>query len=221
MSQQTSISNLTPSDAASDIGRTDFIIRSIMSGLRTAIPVKVISCSNVGGVSPIGYLTVQPMVSSLNGAGQAIPHGQIQNVPYMRIQGGTNAVIIDPVAGDIGIATICDRDISSVKKSKGISAPGSNRKNSMADMVYLMTIIGAAPTQYVQFNSSGITVNSPNAVTINAPNVKIGATGETLQALVTAAFETLYNGHTHASGGTGIPNVPMTSDQLTTTLTGG
>ena len=93
----------------------------------------------------------------------------------MRIQGGSNGIILDPMVGDIGIATVCDRDISTVKNTKSISAPGSNRKNDMSDMVYLMTIIGAAPTQYIQFNSSGITILSPTKVTINAPNVEIDA----------------------------------------------
>ena len=45
----------------------------------------------------------------------------------------------------------------------------------MSDMVYLMTMIGAAPTQYIQFNSSGITILSPTKVTINAPNVEVDA----------------------------------------------
>ena len=33
----------------------------------------------------------------------------IHNVPYMRIQGGANGIILDPAIGDIGIATVCDR----------------------------------------------------------------------------------------------------------------
>ena len=45
----------------------------------------------------------------------------------------------------------------------------------MKPLVYLMTILGAAPTQYIQFNSSGITILSPTKVTINAPNVEVDA----------------------------------------------
>ncbi|OYW78658.1 MAG: hypothetical protein B7Z19_06770, partial [Polynucleobacter sp. 32-46-5] len=91
-------------------------------------------------------------------------------------QGGANGVILDPVVGDIGIATVCDRDISTVKNTGGVSAPGSNRKNDMSDIVYLMTIIGAAPTQYIEFNSAGITIHSPTKVIITAPNAEITAT---------------------------------------------
>ena len=146
MSQSTNgiQTNHVPADAASEVGRMDYIIRSALSGLRTSMPVKVISVSNSGGLSPIGKLSVQPLVSAVDGNGQAWAHGIIHNVPYMRIQGGSNGIILDPAVGDVGIASVCDRDISTVKNTGGVSAPGSNRKNDMSDMVYLMTIIGAA-----------------------------------------------------------------------------
>lgn len=178
MSQTTNTpiqTNHVASDAASEVGRMDFIIRNALSGLRTAMPVKVIAVTNTGGVSPIGSVDVQPLVSAVDGNNVLWDHGIIHNVPYMRIQGGANGIILDPVVGDIGIATVCDRDISTVKNTQAISAPGSNRKNDMSDMVYLMTILGAAPTQYIQFNSSGITILSPTKVTINAPNVEVDA----------------------------------------------
>jgi hypothetical protein len=199
MSLPTSVtSNLTPAANASDVERTQFVIRAALAGLRTAMPVKVLEVTNNGGVSPIGFVNVQPLVSGEDGMGNAWPHGTIYNVPYMRIQGGSNAVIIDPQVGDIGIATVCDRDISTVKNASAVSAPGSLRRHDMSDIVYLMTIIGAAPTQYIQFNSSGITVNSPNAVTINAGgNVSVTATGsatvQAASAVVKAATIKLQN----------------------------
>lgn len=199
MSQSTNSiqTNHVPADAASEVGRMDYIIRSALSGLRTAIPVKVISVTNSGGVSAIGKVSVQPLVSSVDGNGQTWEHGIIHNVPYMRIQGGSNGVILDPVVGDVGIATVCDRDISTVKNTGAVSAPGSNRKNDMSDMVYLMTIIGAAPSQYIQFNSSGITILSPTKVKINAPNVEINAGTE---CKITAPTITLNGALNQTSG---------------------
>ncbi len=168
--------NLTPADYSSEIGRLQFVINGALSGIRTAMPVKVVAVSNNGGVSPIGTVDVQPLVSMLDGSGNAWEHGIIHNVPYMRIQGGGNAIIIDPVIGDIGIATVCDRDISTVQKTKKVAAPGSLRKNDMSDMVYLMTIISSvAPTQYIQFDSSGIhikgNVTITGTLTNNAVNI--------------------------------------------------
>ena len=231
MSQQTNIiNNLVPADNSSDIGRLNFIITAAMSGLRTAMPVIVKAVTNSGGVSPIGYVNVQPLVSGMDGNKNLMPHGTIYNVPYMRIQGGSNGIILDPVVGDIGIATVCDRDISTVKNAKTVSAPGSTRKNDMSDMVYLMTIIGSAPTQYVQFNSSGITITSPVNVTINAPtaivNSSISVTmntpilkvsGDILDNSATntrtmAQMRSVYNSHTHSDpqgGNTGTPSSPM------------
>ena len=231
MSQQTNIiNNLVPADNSSDIGRLNFIMTAAMSGLRTAMPVIVKAVTNSGGVSPIGYVNVQPLVSGMDGNKNLMPHGTIYNVPYMRIQGGSNGIILDPVVGDIGIATVCDRDISTVKNAKTVSAPGSTRKNDMSDMVYLMTIIGSAPTQYVQFNSSGITITSPVNVTINAPtaivNSSISVTmntpilkvsGDILDNSATntrtmAQMRSVYNSHTHSDpqgGNTGTPSSPM------------
>lgn len=231
MSQQTNIiNNLVPADNSSDIGRLNFIMTAAMSGLRTAMPVIVKAVTNSGGVSPIGYVNVQPLVSGMDGNKNLMPHGTIYNVPYMRIQGGSNGIILDPVVGDIGIATVCDRDISTVKNAKTVSAPGSTRKNDMSDMVYLMTIIGSAPTQYVQFNSSGITITSPVNVTVNAPTAIVNSStsvtmntpllkvsGNIIDNYATntrtmAGMRTQYNSHTHTDpqgGNTGSPSNTM------------
>lgn len=169
------LTSLTPTSIGTETSRIQFLIKAALSGLRVSIPVKVLAVTNDGGISPIGTVNVQPMVSAIDGNGTAIPHGTIYNVPYMRIQGGSNGIILDPEVGDIGIATVCDRDISTVKNSSSVSPPGSSRKFDMSDMVYLMTIIGAAPTQYIQFNSAGLTILSPTKVTIKAPNVEVDA----------------------------------------------
>jgi len=177
MSQTTNSysSNYTPQSAATEIGRLQLIIQSALAGLRTAMPVQVIAVSNSGGLAPIGTVTVQPMISAMDGSKNLWKHAPVYNVPYMRIQGGANGIILDPVVGDIGIATVCDRDISAVKNTSKVSAPASLRKNDLSDMVYLMTIIGQAPTQYIQFNSAGLTIHSPTKVIINSPSVEIDA----------------------------------------------
>ena len=231
MSQKTNIqTNHVASDNASEVGRLNYIIKTALSGLRTAMPVQVMSVTNNGGVSAIGYVGVQPLVSTLDGDGQVWDHATIYNVPYMRIQGGANGIILDPAIGDIGLAIVCDRDITAVKSAKKVSAPGSLRKNDMSDMVYLMTIIGAAPTQYLQFNSSGITITSPNNVTVNAPTAVVNAStnvtmntpilkvsGDIIDNFNTnthsmAQMRSLYNSHTHSDpqgGNTGTPSNSM------------
>jgi len=170
------INNFVSADNSSDIGRLKFVIDTALSGMRTAMPVQVVSVSNNGGVSPIGTVSLKPLVQGKDGGGNAIPHGVIYNCPYMRIQGGSNAIIIDPQVGDIGLGIVCDRDISAVQSSNAEAPPGSSRKNDMSDMVYLMTIISATvPVQYVEFNPQGITVTTPNKVIINAAEIDCNA----------------------------------------------
>jgi hypothetical protein len=168
-------SSIPPNVEASNYSQLNFVIKALISDINTSMPCAVRSVTNNGSVSPIGYVDIQPLVNQMDGAGNLIPHSTIFNVPYMRIQGGGNAVIIDPQVGDIGIVVFCQKDITKVKNTKGLSGAGSRRKFDMSDAVYLHTIISAAPTQYVQFNSAGITIHSPSKVTINAPSVQIDA----------------------------------------------
>jgi len=208
--------NHVASDAASEVGKLQYLIRNALSGVRTAMPVQVIAVSNAGGISPVGTVDIQPLVNAVDGNGNSWAHGVIHNVPYMRIQGGASGIIIDPVVNDIGIAVVCDRDISTVQNvgnsinsqtgNNFTSAPGSNRKNDMSDMVYLMTMIGLAPTQYVQFvngSTPSITIHSPNTVTINAPNINSNGTWQHTGS-ITATGDVTGNGtslHTHKHGG--------------------
>jgi hypothetical protein len=242
MSQSTSgfQTNRTAGSSASEAARVQMLIRTLLSRVRTAMPVQVKAVTNDGGVSPIGYVDIQPLVGQLDGDGTVYPHGIIYNVPYMRIQGGANAVILDPQVGDLGMALVCDRDISAVKNSGGkASPPGSKRRHDMSDAVYLSTIIGGAPEQYVRFSDEGIDVVSPVKVTITAPTadviaavsanvtapaINLGASGQSLLSFVTSAFVSLFNGHTHpgdSGGNTGTPNQTMGSAQLTSTVKGG
>ena len=75
--------------------------------------------------------------------------------------------------GDVGLASFCDRDISAVKHGGKAAPPSSSRKHDMSDAIYHMSIVSAAPSQYVQFSDSGITIHSPSKVEINAPSVSI------------------------------------------------
>ena len=194
------ISNFVLANNSSDLGRAQFVIDAALSGLRVAMPVKVMSVINNGGVSAIGTVSILPLVNAKDGGGNAVPHGTIYNVPYMRIQGGTNAVILDPQVGDIGLAVVCDRDISAVQNTQAQAPAGSSRKHDMSDFIYVMTVISAkVPTQYVQFNSSGITVTSPNTIIINANEVDINAATIKMNGSVITTGTLTNNGHSVGS----------------------
>jgi hypothetical protein len=162
-------------DDGSDYNANTFLVWSILARVRTMQPCQVLSVTNSGGISPVGFVSLQPLVNQLDGYDNAMPHGPLYNVPYFRLQGGANAIIIDPQVGDIGWAGFADRDISSVKATKAQANPGSKRMFSMADAFYFGGMLNGTPTQYIAFSSSGIAITSPTKVTIAAPVVEVDA----------------------------------------------
>jgi hypothetical protein len=152
-----------------------FIVSQLINKLSTVALVEIVAVRNEGGVEPVGYVDVKPLVNQMTGNRQAVPHGTIYNIPYMRLQGGNNAVIIDPEVGDLGMCGFCSRDISTVKQTKAAGNPGSFRTYDWADGLYLGGFLNGTPTQYVQFSTAGITIKSPIKVTIDAPEIAITA----------------------------------------------
>lgn len=175
----------TASDVSSDYATLEFIIQTILGRAATAKQVKVVACTNSGGVAKWGTVDVVPLVNQVSGDGTQVPHGTVYRLPYHRLQGGPCAVICDPVAGDIGLAVICDRDSSAVKadplqaatNANGTAGtpPGSARQFDMADGMYFGGFFNAVPTAYVQFTGTDIVVHSPTKVTVTAPEVDLTA----------------------------------------------
>lgn len=152
-----------------DFNNLAFMIRQALSKIQTAMLVQVVSCTNDGGVSPVGMVNVLILVNQQNSAGVGLTEGQLVNLPYVRIQGGLNAVILDPQPGDIGIAVFASRDISGVVATKKQANPATFRTYDFSDGLYVGGVLNAVPTQYVQFNSEGIAVVSPNQVELQVP----------------------------------------------------
>lgn len=164
-----------PTSGTSEFNAQSFLIWQTLRTIAGARLVQVKAVTNAGSVSPVGFVDVLPLVNQLDGSDNAVPHEIVHNLPYFRLQGGSNAVIIDPQVGDIGVAIIEDRDISSVKANKGQANPGSKRIFDMADGLYVGGFLNGAPTQYVQFSAAGINVVSPTKVTLQAPLVEVDA----------------------------------------------
>lgn len=199
-----------PQDTKSDFLSSSFLITQIVNKLATTALVRVAAVSNAGGVSPVGTVDVVPMVHQVDGQGNPTEHGTIHNVPYFRLQGGTDAIILDPKVGDIGVAVFCSRDISAVKRTKAPAAPPSNRRFDWADAVYFGGPLNGTPTQYVQFSSDGITVHSPTKVTISAPLLVVNADTITTTGSITNNGHAIDSTHRHNnSGGTGVGGTPV------------
>lgn len=205
-----------------------------MLEMETTLPAKVVAVQ-AGGTGPVGTVSIQPLVMQVTGNRKTYAHGVIPNVPYLRWQGGPNAVIIDPAIGDIGMAAFCSRDISAVKNARAQAQPGSDRHHSFSDAMYLGGALNGAPTRYIQFTDSGIvivgagtiqttgtditstasgahtiqgasaTMAASGAAAVQGSSVSLGASGDTLHALIDERVKTWLASHTHTSAAAGSP----------------
>lgn len=197
------ISQRDPSSGASQYNAMRFLVSQMLAKISTAMPVQVVAVTNSGGTSPVGFVDVVPMINQMDGANRPVPRGKLHRLPYLRIQGGANAIILDPEVGDIGLSVTCDRDTSAVKNSKQVSNPGSGRILDCADGFYLGGFLNAEPTQFIAFNSSGITLTSAAGVTVNGPLTVNGDTS--FVGATDFAGQVMANGHrideSHTHGG--------------------
>lgn len=152
------------------------VVSHLMGKNYTIMLVQVVGTETTG-LNPVGFVDIKPMVYQIDGAGNTHEMGTIFNVPYFRLQGGADAVIIDPKVGDIGIAAIVSRDISKVKRTRQPAAPGSRRQFDCADAVYFGGFLNGTPSQYIQFKDGGIKLFSPGDIEIEAANVSIKTSG--------------------------------------------
>ncbi len=200
-----------------------FKVQQLISRIVTVDVVRVVSCESAGELALAGRLVVQPLVNQIAGDGSSMPHGQIFELVYMRMQGGANAVIIDPAPGDIGVCGFARRDISAVKAARGAANPGSFREFDWADGIYLGGILNAVPQQYVRFSEDSIELVSPTLIRLVAPTIELqGAVDQsggdvTVADTLSAGTDVVGGGislatHTHSGvqtgGGTSGPPVP-------------
>lgn len=160
-------------DQSNDYNTKTFHIKQEISKLNTTLPVEIMAVNTEARISPVGRVDVKPMIDQMDGSGKSVPHGTIYNVPYMRMQGGLNAFIIDPQVGDIGICCFADRDISRFKETKESSLPGSKRMMSMADALYIGGILNGTPERYIIIDDDGIEINGNQLVYVTADAVSV------------------------------------------------
>lgn len=200
---------LAPTSNWGQYNQIAFIVTQLFGKLQTATVVKVLSCTNDGGLSPVGTVDLLPLVNQVDGNGSPTPHGPISNIPYFRLQGGTNAVVMDPQVGDLGIAIFASRDISQVKVTKDAALPGSLRQYDWQDGLYVGGLLNGSPQQFIQFNQDGISISSPNTITIAATTIALQG-NVTMSEGLTVVNDVIANGisldtHTHTSEAAGTP----------------
>lgn len=190
-----------------------YAFRAAMAQVRTTIPVKVVAVHG-GGLAPVGRVDVQPLIQQTDSAGNVMALPVLYGLPYLRWQGGASAVILDPIAGDIGLVCVADRDVSAVVASGQQSAPGSNRRFSLADGFYIGATLNDIPTQYLQFDpDNGVTLNSPTAI-----KAQIGTDSNAARVVMNSSGIVLsFGGHSITINSSGIAiSGPVTGDNTAT-----
>lgn len=155
---------------------------SLITNVNTAIPCKVVAIEKQEqrGVNIVGFVDIQLMIEQTNGQKKGNETAIVCNVPYIRIQGGTNAVIIDPEINDLGVAIFASRDITNFKEARRQTPPATWRKFSISDAIYIGGIRNQKPVQYIHFRNDGIEIYSPKRVHITTPTVLIDSDNTTI-----------------------------------------
>jgi hypothetical protein len=148
---QVPLGSLNPWSGAGTLNTLVQLIQNQLSKVQTVTLAQVQSCTNDGALAPFGFVDVLPLVSQVDGAGNAVPHVTLHEVPYLRIQGGSSAIIIDPQPGDIGILLTCSRDITSVVASQGQN-PRAARGNSVS-LTLFISVVYSTPRRRNTCNS--------------------------------------------------------------------
>lgn len=165
-----------PTDASDDFNATAFLVSQMTGRMETMKLVQVVAVhGGAGAIAPAGTVDVLPLVNQVDGGGHATTHGTVFGIPWSRVQGGANAVVCDPVIGDVGYVVASDRDISNVKATGKRSNPGSSRRFNIADGVYAGGALNVAPDQYLVFTADGVRL-----VDKNGNSVAMTAAGITL-----------------------------------------
>ncbi len=186
----------------------DFFIRTTLNGMiNTAIPVRVESVELTEGKA--GFVSVLPLIQQYDGFENVIESKIIYKLPYVRLQGGRAALIVDPKVGDVGVAIFSQQDIS--KLSNIPQKPASFRSFSMADGIYLGGIINDAPEVYIEIDDSGIIkIKAENKIIIESEYVEINADKVNVRGDLVAGGVSMSNHiHTNVERGSDTTGVPQ------------
>jgi hypothetical protein len=170
----------TARDSSNEFNALHFMAEQLDGQANYATLVRVEKITvEPGTVGPIGQVHVKPLVNQLDGRGKPMDHEKVYGLPYLRMTGGKNGIIIDPKPGNIGLAIFADRDISGVKKNKKESNPGSRRRFDMADGLFLGAFLEEKPEQYIRFTDDSIEIvdKNQNKYVMDKDGIRLTAKG--------------------------------------------
>lgn len=150
---------------------------SLLSNLELFIAgkhfIEIVMVTAVYGEAPNLKVDFLPLVTRTTNTGAPIPNAQVYGASVWRLQRGSSAIIMDPVAGDIGIALYCDKDSDNARRDRISGAPNTTRCHSRIDALYLGGLLNQQPDQFIEFADSAINITSPNPVNVTCSKATI------------------------------------------------
>lgn len=189
-----------PYTMATPYNQLEFIVRRIVSEMvNTSALVRIDGCTSQGPDGPAGTVAATPLVAQTDAEGNALPMVSLPSLPHYRIQAGIAAIIMDPVAGDIGVASFCKSDSSTVRPgTTEPQRPGSFRSFDQADGMLVASVSNKAPEVWIEIRQDKtIVVHAPEGCTIETDKsveIKAGV------GIVLDAPQTTITGNLTATG---------------------
>ena len=161
----------------SEYNRLNFATeQQIRNSVNTAWIGRVDAVSTEDEPTASGTVDATQMVAQSDAEGQSLPMASVPALPYVRLQCGIAALIINPVPGDLLLFDTCKRDSSTVKQ--GTQRAGSYRQFDVSDSVAVGAVHTKDPEVWIHIKQDktvmihapeGVTIETDSKVTITAP----------------------------------------------------
>ncbi|WP_345822891.1 hypothetical protein ABC766_32150 (plasmid) [Methylobacterium fujisawaense] len=153
----------------SPLNQHAFLHRQIQGEQRTHFAAEIVAVHNRNSMTKPCTVDIRPVLSDVDGLGQAQKPDVIYGVPVPRNQSGDSVIINDPNVGDRAHFSVFDRDHSSAQASDWKSGnPGSFRRSTLSDAVFHAVLPREAQEvkQYVRMDENGVDIRQRDGHTI-------------------------------------------------------
>ena len=158
-----------------------YMVRQIIGEMvNTSALVSVGGVEGGGTSNPAGHVSATPLVAQTDAKGNALPMSPIPRLRFFRYQAGKAAIVLDPVAGDQGVAVYFKQDSSGVQDgAKEAVVPGSFRNFDQSDGVVFSGVQNQAPTVWIELTQDEkVIIHAPQGVTIETDETAEITAGE-------------------------------------------
>lgn len=158
-----------------------YMVRQIIGEMvNTSALVSVGGVEGGGTDNPAGHVSATPLVAQTDAKGNALPMSPIPRLRFFRYQAGKAAIVLDPVAGDQGVAVYFKQDSSGVQDgAKEAVVPGSFRNFDQSDGVVFSGVQNQAPTVWIELTQDEkVIIHAPQGVTIETDETAEITAGE-------------------------------------------